>query len=470
MKNRIIQGVILSIILLFSCKTQNDGEGQDNTNVDLKLLRIYYAGEVILNKNEPNEMEVITTKDIISNQNVLKIKVEAKSETAKIYFDGSVKPSITNTKTYQSTPLDDKVRIKVEDGNGTLKKTKIYIINVNEGGTDKISADLKFLKVYYGDEVILHKTNVSTSENVKTTGAISSQYKLKVEVAARSKTAKIYFDGGVTSQLTNVYDATPTHSKVKIKVEDGTGTSKITKEYMLDVEEGSSTLNANLKMLKIFFDGTLVLDKETVEAEENITVLENIASDNELKVMVKTKSLTAKVYFDNSTSHSLSKIYTSSPNDHKIIIKVEDEGNTPGSEPKQTKTYIINVTEDVSGGLEPNNTIKCNVTNFVGGVNVENADVKVFKAGKTVSIITNKTDSNGDVFFKLPRGRYYDFVVTKDGDNSQVELFITTEETNPLLKQEKDGTYKNGKYVYNPKTQELSIDGKVAYKGEKNKM
>ena len=59
------------------------------------------------------------------------------------------------------------------------------------------------------------------------------------------------------------------------------------------------------------------------------------------------------------------------------------------------------------------------------------------------------------------------FVVTKDGDNSQVELFITTEETNPLLKQEKDGTYKNGKYVYNPKTQELSINDKVAYKGEK---
>lgn len=59
------------------------------------------------------------------------------------------------------------------------------------------------------------------------------------------------------------------------------------------------------------------------------------------------------------------------------------------------------------------------------------------------------------------------FVVTKDGDNSQVELFITTEETHPLLKQEKDGSYKNGKYVYNPKTQELSIDGKVAYKGEK---
>ena len=62
------------------------------------------------------------------------------------------------------------------------------------------------------------------------------------------------------------------------------------------------------------------------------------------------------------------------------------------------------------------------------------------------------------------------FIVTKEGDNSQVELFITTEETHPLLKQEKDGTYKNGKYVYTPKTQELSIDGKVAYKGEKSKM
>ena len=59
------------------------------------------------------------------------------------------------------------------------------------------------------------------------------------------------------------------------------------------------------------------------------------------------------------------------------------------------------------------------------------------------------------------------FIVAKEGDNSQIELFITAEETNPLLKQQKDGTYKNGKYVYNPKTQELSIDGKVAYKGEK---
>jgi hypothetical protein len=62
------------------------------------------------------------------------------------------------------------------------------------------------------------------------------------------------------------------------------------------------------------------------------------------------------------------------------------------------------------------------------------------------------------------------FIVTKADDNSQVELFITAEETNPFLKQEKDGTYTNGKYVYNPKTQELFVDGKVAYKGENSKM
>lgn len=55
------------------------------------------------------------------------------------------------------------------------------------------------------------------------------------------------------------------------------------------------------------------------------------------------------------------------------------------------------------------------------------------------------------------------FVVTKDGDNSQVELFITNEDQNPILKQETNGTYKGGKYIYNPKTQELSIDGKVTY-------
>lgn len=56
------------------------------------------------------------------------------------------------------------------------------------------------------------------------------------------------------------------------------------------------------------------------------------------------------------------------------------------------------------------------------------------------------------------------FIVSKDGDNSQLELFITGEEQNPILKQEADGTFKNGKYTYNAQTKELSIDGKVAYK------
>ena len=55
------------------------------------------------------------------------------------------------------------------------------------------------------------------------------------------------------------------------------------------------------------------------------------------------------------------------------------------------------------------------------------------------------------------------FVVTKDGDNSQVELFIQMKIRNPILKQETNGTYKGGKYIYDPKKQELSIDGRVTY-------
>ena len=56
------------------------------------------------------------------------------------------------------------------------------------------------------------------------------------------------------------------------------------------------------------------------------------------------------------------------------------------------------------------------------------------------------------------------FIVRKEGDNSQVELFITGEDQNPILKKEADGTFKNGKYSYNAQTKELSVDGKVAYK------
>lgn len=56
------------------------------------------------------------------------------------------------------------------------------------------------------------------------------------------------------------------------------------------------------------------------------------------------------------------------------------------------------------------------------------------------------------------------FIVSKEGDNSQVELFITGEDQNPILKKEADGTFKNGKYTYNAQTNELFVDGKVAYK------
>lgn len=56
------------------------------------------------------------------------------------------------------------------------------------------------------------------------------------------------------------------------------------------------------------------------------------------------------------------------------------------------------------------------------------------------------------------------FIVSKEGNNSQVELFITGEDQNLILKKEADGTFKNGKYTYNAQTKELSVDGKVAYK------
>ena len=56
------------------------------------------------------------------------------------------------------------------------------------------------------------------------------------------------------------------------------------------------------------------------------------------------------------------------------------------------------------------------------------------------------------------------FIVSKDGDNSQVELFITGEDQNLILKKEADGTFKNGKYTYSAQTKELSVDGKLAYK------
>ncbi|MGP1438965.1 MAG: dentilisin complex subunit PrcA [Treponema sp.] len=314
-----------------------------------------------------------------------------------------------------------------------MKNKVLYILSilllllvascVNQNKTeDNSNAQLKLLKVWYASELLLNKNEPTEIEAIKTKDVISNQHVLKITVEPKSLTAKVYFDDKAMHELTKIYKSIPQNNKIKIKVEDGVGSYKKAKEYVINVEEETSTLNAELKMLKIHFDNTVVLDKETVEEVENITIFENITNDNVLKVSVKPKSLTAKVYFDSDFSPQLNKTYTSSPNNHKIIIKVEDEGNAPGSVPKKTKIYTINVVEDTSGTVETNNTIKCNVTNFVGGINVHNSKIDVFKAGKDVKVATGNTDINGDAFFKLVRNRYYDFVVSKDGmASSRVE-------------------------------------------------
>ena len=56
------------------------------------------------------------------------------------------------------------------------------------------------------------------------------------------------------------------------------------------------------------------------------------------------------------------------------------------------------------------------------------------------------------------------FIVSKEGNNSQIELFIKDESQGVLLKEEGKDTFKNDKYTYNVLTKELSVDGKVTYK------
>ncbi|MGP1479651.1 MAG: hypothetical protein ACTTJI_08190 [Capnocytophaga sp.] len=62
-----------------------------------------------------------------------------------------------------------------------------------------------------------------------------------------------------------------------------------------------------------------------------------------------------------------------------------------------------------------------------------------------------------------------------NADKTGAELFLANESESLLLNEDNTSlkntsVFKSGKYLYNPKTQELSIDGKVTYRGEKPKI
>ena len=62
-----------------------------------------------------------------------------------------------------------------------------------------------------------------------------------------------------------------------------------------------------------------------------------------------------------------------------------------------------------------------------------------------------------------------------NADKTGAELFLANEGKSLLLNEDNTSlkntsVFKSGKYLYNPKTQELSIDGKVTYRGEKPKI
>lgn len=185
--------------------------------------------------------------------------------------------------------------------------------------------------------------------------------------------------------------------------------------------------NATLKLLKVYYAGTLISDKNYPNETEVVTVEGIISNQDVLKVDVKPNSKNAKVYFDTDTTPSLTKTYPHAPSGDNIHIKVEDGvGST-----KKTKVYTVNVTQKQQE-LPKKKDVKCNVMNFVGGVNVSEANIKVFKSGKDENVANGKTDINGNIVFKLDKNEYYDFVVEKGGFSSSRVENVYVEESDEI--------------------------------------
>lgn len=84
---------------------------------------------------------------------------------------------------------------------------------------------------------------------------------------------------------------------------------------------------------------------------------------------------------------------------------------TPIPTPPQTQPTLPLPEAPLPSGC----TVKCNVIDSIGGVNVEGVEIKASEVGKTTVVETKTTDTDGNAYFKVEAGKYYDFVLVKKG-------------------------------------------------------
>ena len=166
------------------------------------------------------------------------------------------------------------------------------------------------------------------------------------------------------------------------------------------------------------------IDKSiTIQLEKDVDI------SNCIEVIATATDAKAKIMFDSDGHSSNVKKYTTFV--AEVSIRVENGKSTsqyiikflpqnptpPPSQPTPIPTPPLIPPTQPNPEVPPPSgcTVKCNVIDSIGGVNVEGVEIKANEVGNSIVIESKTTDENGNAYFMLPAGKSYDFVLAKNG-------------------------------------------------------
>lgn len=194
--------------------------------------------------------------------------------------------------------------------------------------------------------------------------------------------------------------------------------------------------DSSLKMLVIKHGETELrsllspIDKSiTIQLEKDVDI------SNCIEVIATATDAKAKIMFDSDGHSSNAKKYTTfvaevsirvenGKSTSQYIIKFLPQNPTPPPSPPNPPSQptpipnppLIPPTQPSPEVPPPSGcTVKCNVIDSIGGVNVEGVEIKANEVGNSTVIESKTTDENGNAYFMLPAGKSYDFVLAKNG-------------------------------------------------------
>lgn len=295
--------------------------------------------------------------------------------------------------------------------------------NTDEGGVQTKDSSLKTLIIKHSGTSIKNLSSpIEESITVQLTKNVTTKEYIEILVVTNEKEAKVIFDNDPRSRTSKKY--TDFVSEVNINVKNGNSTTKYKITFLPKKQE-----DAILQSL-IVKQGNENIDSFNKPAsgmiDENISVeLDKKITDADFVEITCSATVNAAVIEIDNERISTKK-YTSLPS-KPIKIKVTNGANVA--------THNLTLTEYVSttpqDPLPPNEyTLKCNVIDSVGGTNVEGVKIEAYEAGNSAVVETKNTDVAGNAYFNVPKGKSYDFVLSKKGRAaSRVEnVFVNSKE------------------------------------------